>query len=398
MDLVRNGAQIAGSVAGAIALSFVIAEKVRALREKKKKRRMLKKADFGKWIAETLTPDALHPRLARAAIPEVALFDRAATAKTKNDYRAFNESFRELVRKNQEKGVGTGYIPRPKNVYLWENAFADPDDEELFIYKPRVGPIERAVSAIEPQVVPSNGENPGVYGIKEDVRVAPLTYLAAGMLPDSGYRRPEGESAYIGNLAYAMPGVMGLYAKRKGWSAEQKDAVETNGLDRAVMDAIKWTSARYPASRNVLSAYINGGFGDVSDMKGYGIKRPFWDYSASAPTLEGSNALKKVVADIRRTGAYHTEESMKRHYDELLRFFDNVGPYVFMPKTALGDIGFNSKTIGLFPSIEKGWRDFVPFIEKHPDIVSRLDDLSGGMISQAAKDAGGQADRARRKN
>lgn len=207
-----------------------------------------------------------------------------------------------------------------------------------------------------------------------DPRSYPFSLIASSMLPIGSVYRSNmtyRQEPNIGNMAYSMPAFMGQWANSRGMTTNDVARVSKDGLDKAVIDALKHTFREYPAARNIVSVYVNGGFGDSSRPKEFGIERPFWDYKSQAPTQEGSNILHKVVKDMSSFGAYEPswynsgymdEEQGKikrksledQHYKELLRLFDEVGPTAFMPKTVLGrEMMFHPKG-GVIPNLEKG--------------------------------------------
>ena len=209
-----------------------------------------------------------------------------------------------------------------------------------------------------------------------------------------------------------MKSVLGLslwVLQCKGLSKSDVAGISSNRLDMAVIDAVKHHLRQYPAARNIMSAYVNGGFGDSSQPKKFGIERQLWDYGAKAPTPEGTNTIKKIVGDMKAFGAYdprrysadnpsygdEAEEKSDayadKHYNEILRFVDEIGPHAFMPKTILGKEMMFHPRGGIVPNLEKGWAQFVPYLKENPDMMEWINHASGGMIDMARGDAVDQA-------
>ena len=130
--------------------------------------------------------------------------------------------------------------------------------------------------------------------------------------------------------------------------------------------------------------------------------------------------LRKVVGDIALSGGYGGEEPKRirdkngnltdnfvdpytgyskdkqnRHYSELLRFFDSVGPHIFSPRTVLGNQMLTHPEGGILSNIEKGWLRALPYFEKDPDLVNKVNmAFGGGVIGDTVNKLSDKADKA----
>lgn len=370
---VSNGVLYGVAALGALGLGTALALAISNARKRKKEkgRGTVKKADFKSFMMNnivtpvvSMTPDAFIGLTGRSLVPELDLFDRAITAETKGDYRDVNKRIRDMFAKARfDRHYGLG-----DNAFQWRTPYLVPGDKSNSVTT-RNTAIGDAIDAAAAQNLSEQAQP--YKGIVPDQRVAPLTILASGMLPGRAMYRPEPN---IGNLAFGLPFVTGQYGIDTGMSKEKMDFSDRKmtgeeGLDQTVLDAIRQQAAKYPAAKNFVSAFVNGGFGDVADKEGFGIERSFWDYAAGAPTPDGTNNLKKVVQDIDRMGAYARIADMQKenprfqsrtpeqnrdlHYRELLRLVDNVGKDVFMPRTVLGRPMLDHPVGGVLPTAER---------------------------------------------
>lgn len=370
---VSNGVLCGVAALGALGLGTALALAISNARKRKKEkaRGTVKKADFRNFMLNnvvtpvvSMAPDAFMGLTGRAFVPELDLFDRAITAETKGDYRDVNKRIRDMFAKARfDRHYSLG-----DNMFQWRTPYLVPGDKSNSVTT-RNTAIGDAIDATAAQNL-SEKAQPHM-GIVPDQRVAALTFLASSMLPGRAMYRPEPN---IGNMAFTIPFVTGQYGLDTGMSKEKMDFSDrkmtgNEGLDQTVIDAIRQQAAKYPVAKNFVSAFVNGGFGDVADKKGFGIARSFWDYAAGAPTPEGTNNLKKVVQDIDRTGAYARIADMQKespgfqprtqeqnrdlHYRELLRLVDGVGKDVFMPRTVLGRPMMDHPVGGVLPTAER---------------------------------------------
>ena len=413
-------AGLTGLVVGALIAYTIIRN-----RRKKAKKRLVKKA-------------FVRDGLARTFVPEYDLLDRALRANSKKDYKYINENIGNIINDRLIKGNVSKFIPQSGNTFTWDRAFSFPGDKSRPYTVPgELSPKIKGYNAAMAQLRVGDKKVP--YGITPDLRASMITQIASSMLPIGSKGAPQySTDPNIGNMAYDIPAVLGSYARDKNMSEEAIEKAKGKDLDTAVLEAVKHTYNKYPALKNIASAYVNGGFGDSKDPKGFGMGEPLWDYFAKAPTQEGTNMLRKVVNDIGAAGGYggyvdhdkdgkidvpddinvsgqdllpfvakdpengrrfiqaqrstaprtrYDNEMKEKHFRELLRFFDNVGPSVFTPKTILGkEMAFHPEG-GLIPNAEKAWNQFIPYIELDEGLLDSIDKASGGLVTAAKNDA-----------
>ena len=240
--------------------------------------------------------DAALGSAARTLSPEADLLDDMARAKTPNDYKKVNERISDRLDSRIKDNTIPPYLTSP---YGWPVSFSKPTDD----IKP-VKPDDKSILAFNgamSSVLPG-AKRP--LGIPYDPRQGILDYLAASMLPLNTKTSTYRTEPSIGNMAYVIPAATEQYAKARGLTEEDRNKLTENGLDQVVIDSIKHFGAEHPSVKNLLSAYINGGFGRSDQPQTYGLSRPLWDYNAQAPTPVGSNMLWKATQHLGRAGAY----------------------------------------------------------------------------------------------
>ena len=240
--------------------------------------------------------DAVLGSAARTVNPEADLLDDMARAKTPGDYKSVNDKIRGRFDARIKDNTIPPYLKTP---FGWPYAFLKPEE------------IVKPVPADDKSILAFNGAMssmlPGAkrsLGIPYDPRQGVLDYIAASMIPLDPDRATYSKEPNIGNTGFFIPALMQQYANERGLDAYDKLSLYENGLDKVVLNAIKKFGADHPAVKNLLSAYVNGGFGRSSQPQTYGLSRPLWDYNAQATTPTGSNMLWKATQHLGRAGAY----------------------------------------------------------------------------------------------
>ena len=375
----RNLKRIAiyGSISVGIAsLITGIALMVRANRKKKKEENE-KKA--------SILPDSWVGALARRVVPELSIADSMFTAETPSDYKDVNESLRQLAQRRSLEDV-----PKLNGRYIWPSdvsvAFSKPvfrPGDDVNIQKVNGSLYGRGTDAsilhllndrAKPSAKDSRITKWKDFASKNDPRTAAVSSLAAGFLPSSWkFKGGDENMINIGNLADKIPFVLGQTALDRNMTDEEIDKWISAGRDSAVMDSLSDQINKYPAIRNALSAFVNGGFGRTGDAEKFGIKNPMWDYKANALTPYGSNTLHNAAYDLWKIVWTGNEERLpKRHYNELLRLADGVFPKVLKQNTALGNQMLIHQNGGILPTIDRIIDKLNPYLEKNKDVVWQL--------------------------
>ena len=407
-----GAAGAAGLGAGAL-LAYMIMRNRKKKRNKDRKGGSEKKAEWGDFTAGArglltrgiaVASDALSDKPNKFTLYK--LLNDIATADSKEDYKSVNERLAKVVGGGidaAEDAIDSGKVDIPDSKYfMWDRPVAYPSDKaspinfraphwdkavnELLSGKsaeryPRAAPIAAMMAFMEPreasEMLPGSTGPGGEY--------IPGPYLTANADFGKGY--PS-----IGNMAYYAPAVLGQYAMDHNLSSNEVSQLKDVALDRMTIDAVKRELAKYPAVKNYLSAYVNGGFGDVRNPEQYGIKEPLYDYDAMAPTPAGSNAVMraaKALAPVpkypRQAERYPDEDHDKyrqKLYSEGLKLFDELGP-TLMPKTFLGKPMLSHPTGGLYNSAERAADAYLPYINNNPELLGAvLGRATGGLGNQ----------------
>lgn len=402
-----GAAGAAGLGAGAL-LAYMIMRNRK--KNKDKKGGSEKKAEWGDFTAGIKGSLVRGLDVARNAFSDkpslLKLLNDIGTASSRDDYKSINERLAKVIGNGidaAESAIADGKVDIPDSKYfIWDRPVAYPIDKaspinfraphwdkavnELLSGKsaeryPRAAPIAAMMAFMEPreasETLPGSAGPGGEY--------IPGQHLTVNADFGKGY--PS-----IGNMAYYAPAVLGQYAMDHNLSSNEVSQLKDVALDRMTIDAVKRELAKYPAVKNYLSAYVNGGFGDVRNPEEYGIKEPLYDYDAMAPTPAGSNAVMRAARAIapapeyswqarRYPGGDH-EKYRQKLYGEGLRLFDELGP-TLMPKTFLGKPMLSHPTGGLYDSAERAADAYLPYINNNPELLGAvLGRATGGLGSQ----------------
>jgi hypothetical protein len=337
----------------------------------------------------------------------VKLLNDIATADSREDYKSVNERLGKVIGGGigaAEEAIDSGEVEIPDGKYfMWDRPVAYPSDKvnpinfkapswDQAVYKllsgksseryPRAAPVAAMMAFMEPrsaiEILPDGTGSNGEY--------IPYQFLSADANFGKGY--PS-----IGNMAYYAPAVLGQYAMDHNMSSNEVSKLTDVALDKMTIDAVKRELAKYPAVNNYLSAYVNGGFGDVRSPKDYGIKEPLYDYDAMAPTAAGSNAVMRAAEALAPVPEFSWEAKLKypdgdhekyrqKLYREGLRMFDELGP-TLMPRTFLGKPMLSHPVGGLYSSAERAADAYLPYINNNPELLGAvLGRATGGLGNQ----------------
>ena len=350
-------------------------------RRKKRKRRLRK-------YAASIAASA-----ARRTNKDVKQFDDMITAVTPEQYKKVNTGVR-TSEPDPESKPATAYRPvrfsapfsTPKNM-----ASVQPFGE---FEKTPFGLAARA-SAV--QSTPGLPRENGI-AYSDDARQSWLTRIAASMLPATESTSYAMDPS-IGNMAWSIPAITGKWADNSRMTEDDRAWAAENGLDEAVIRSIVEEAGKFPAVKNLVSASVNGGFGDTARPGTFGIQGGLWDYGASAPTPLGTNMVYGATSAIGQGGAYRpmidaTSEVpaeqqeaniREKHNAEILRLLDEVGPSVFMPQTVLGSEMMFDPVGGIVPNLEKMNNEyFKPYTAADPNWFRKIDEARGWPRRDAA--------------
>lgn len=414
-DLSKWRKWLPAGIAGAAGLGIGALLAYTIIRNRKKKNRdrkgnSEKKAEWGDFTAGIKGSLVRGLDVARNAFSDnpslLKLLNDIATADSKEDYKSVNERLAKVVGGGldaAESAIADEKVDIPDSKYfIWDRPVAYPSD--------KVNPINfRAPSWDDAVNRLLSGKSSERYP-----RAAPIAAMMAFMEPRSasemlpGRTGPKGEyipgpfvsadanfgKGYpsIGNMAYYAPAILGQYAIDHNLSSNEVSKLTDVALDKMTIDAVKRELAKYPAANNYLSAYVNGGFGDVRSPENYGIKEPLYDYDAMAPTAAGSNAVMraaKALAPVPKfswQGARYPDgdhdKYRQRLYREGLRMFDELGP-MLMPRTFLGKPMLSHPVGGLYSSAGRAADAYLPYVNNNPELLGAvLGRATGGLGNQ----------------
>ena len=140
------------------------------------------------------------------------------------------------------------------------------------------------------------------------------------------------------------------------------------------------------------------------------FNRPYVDaaYDTYQKYLDAGEAKKnevKEIADRLNSAAQSSDDGsagpyvgydpalQEKHYNELLRLFDEVGPHMFMPNTLLGRDALYHPVGGLVPNAERMYTTYMPYFMADPDLLSKIDNASGGLVSKGKQDFAEKSDK-----
>lgn len=399
----------AGLGAGAL-LAYMIMRNRKKKRNKDKQGGSEKKAAWGDFTAGIKGSLVRGLDVARNAFSDnpslLKLLNDIATADSKEDYKSVNERLAKVVGGGldaAESAIADGKVDIPDSKYfIWDRPVAYPSDKvnpinfrapswdhavnRLLSGKsseryPRAAPIAAMMAFMEPRS--ASEMLPGSTGPKGEYIPGPFVSADANF--GKGY--PS-----IGNMAYYVPAILGQYAIDHNLSSNEVSKLKDVALDKMTIDAVKRELAKYPAANNYLSAYVNGGFGDVRSPEDYGIKEPMYDYDAMAPTAAGSNAVMRAAKALAPVPEFSWQAERypdrdhdkyrQRLYREGLRMFDELGP-ALMPRTFLGKPMLSHPVGGIYGSAERAADAYLPYVNNNPELLGAvLGRATGGLGNQ----------------
>lgn len=350
-------------------------------RRKKRKRRLRK-------YAASIAASA-----ARRTNKDVKQFDDMITAVTPEQYKKVNTGVR-TSEPDPESKPATAYRPvRFSTPFSTPNNIAGVQPFGEF----EKTPFGLAARASAVQSTPGLPRENGI-AYSDDARQAWLTRIAASMLPATESTSYTMDPS-IGNMAWSIPAITGKWADNSQMTEADRSWAAENGLDEAVIRSIVEEAGKFPAVKNLVSASVNGGFGDTARPGTFGIQSGLWDYGASAPTPLGTNMVYGATSAIGQSGAYRPmidttsevpaeqqeADIREKHNAEILRLLDEVGPSVFMPQTVLGSEMMFDPVGGLVPNLEKMNNEyFKPYTAADPNWFRKIDAARGWPRRDAA--------------
>lgn len=350
-------------------------------RRKKRKKRLRK-------YAASLAASA-----ARSGSKDVKQFDDMVTAVTPEQYKKVNTGVR-TSEPDPESKPATAYRPvRFSAPFSTPNNIAGVQPFGEF----EKTPFGLAARASAVQSTPGLPRENGI-AYSDDARQAWLTRIAASMLPATESTSYTMDPS-IGNMAWSIPAITGKWADNSQMTEADRSWAAENGLDEAVIRSIVEEAGKFPAVKNLVSASVNGGFGDTARPGTFGIQSGLWDYGASAPTPLGTNMVYGATSAIGQGGAYRPmvdttsevpaeqqeADIREKHNAEILRLLDEVGPSVFMPQTVLGSEMMFDPVGGIVPNLEKMNNEyFKPYTAADPNWFRKIDAARGWPRRDAA--------------